>query len=61
MGSDIIHPGVLDTNLFSQERAFPLKSLILHRQPNTAADVASSYPAGMDDGEMGQGDRMQDR
>ena len=41
--------------------AFPLKSLILHRQPNTAADVVSSYPAGMDDGEMGQGDRMQDR
>jgi hypothetical protein len=61
MGSDIIHPGVLDSDLFSKKRAFLSQALILRRQPNSAADMVSSHPSGMDEGNLGKGSSMQDR
>jgi hypothetical protein len=60
MGSDAIHPGVLDSDLLSKELAFLSQALVLLRQPHAAMNVASSHPSSMDDGEMGKGDRMQD-
>ncbi len=59
MGSDMVHPGVLDADLFSKEFAFLPQTLILRRQSHAAADVAGSHPTGMDNGEMSEGDRMQ--
>jgi hypothetical protein len=61
MGNDAIHPGIFDTDLFSKERAFLPQALILRRQPHAAANMVSGHPSSMDDGEMGKGDRMQDR
>jgi hypothetical protein len=58
VGIDAIHPGVLDSDLFSNELAFLPQALILCRQPHAAANVASSHPSGLDDGKMGKGDRM---
>jgi hypothetical protein len=60
MGSDAIHSGILDADLLAQERAFLPQALILRHQPNAAANMAGSHSAGMDDREMGEGDRMQD-
>jgi hypothetical protein len=61
MGGDAIHPGIFDTNFLAKERAFFPQALVLRRQPNAAAEMASSHPLGLDDGEMGKGNRMQDR
>ena len=61
MGGNAIDPGVLDSELFSKEREFLAQALILRRQPHAAADMASSHPSGLGDGEMGKGERMQDR
>ncbi len=61
MGSDAIDPGVLDTNFLAKERAFLLQALVLRRQSNAAANMASSHPSGLSDREMGQGDCMQGR
>ncbi len=61
MGSDAINPGVFDSNFLTKKRALLYQALILCRQPHAAANMASSHPSSMDDGEMGKGDCMQDR
>jgi hypothetical protein len=61
MGSDAIHPGIFDTDFLAKERALLYQALVLRRQPNAAANMANSHPSGMDDGEMGKGNRIKDR
>ena len=61
MESDAIHPGIFDADFLAKERAFLYQALVFRRQPHAAANVASSHPSGMDDGEMGKGNRIKDR
>ncbi|MFP6888963.1 MAG: hypothetical protein VCF07_04280 [Nitrospinota bacterium] len=52
MESDATHPDIFDSDFLTKERAFLYQALVLRRQPNAAANMASSHPSGVGDGEM---------